>query len=153
MLDTDSTLDQASMTDLRTASVERFDMHGISIRDFLNGFGGFLGCYYLSLALMNGVAAFYCCGTTSARPRSRRCRAGVRAGRRSSWLLVALACDRLRQPAMRADPPDCRSASRTSINRRHRTGRFTRVGTTSCLLVLFVFRQFFVAAGRSPGRC
>ena len=33
-------------------------MHG-SAQDFIDSISGFLGAYYLALALMNAVAAFY----------------------------------------------------------------------------------------------
>ena len=60
-------------------------------RHFCSSIAGFLGSYYLLLAVMNGVAAFLLWQSGRTDARCFACRSSIcRSPRRSCWLLVSL---------------------------------------------------------------
>ena len=105
-------------------------MHG-SEKEFLYHISGFLGGYYLALALINAVAAFYLWHY-----KHRTVAAIV-------WVGIALALVIMAPLAMSQSPPGLPQWLRNSVN--WATGPVVySVGTTSMLAILFVFRRFFV---------
>src|ERR1700722_8857774 len=105
-------------------------MHG-SAHDFVETVSGFLGGYYLSLALMNALAAFYLWHYKH------------RLGEALTWLVLGAALVILSPLAMSGSPPAIPSFVQDFVN--WATGPVVySVGTTAILAFLFVFRRFFV---------
>ena len=105
-------------------------MHG-SHADYLRDVSGFLGGYFLAIALMNAVYAF-----TMWRVKSRPMAALV-------WTAVAVAMTGISAIAWGGSPPELAQPIKDYIN--WLTGPVIySVGTTVALVVLFVFRKFFV---------
>src|SRR5277367_5884193 len=105
-------------------------MHGSS-KDFLLRISGFLGGYYLTLALMCAVAAFYLWHY------KHRVTAAI------VWTAVALVMVCMAPAALSGSPPGLPAWLEEAIN--GATGPVAySVGTTSLLAILFIFRRFFV---------
>src|SRR5262249_3166323 len=105
-------------------------MHGSS-EDFLTGISGFLGGYYLFLAITNALVAFYLWHN-----KHKITAAIVWAG--IAFVLVAVA-----SAAMGGSPPGLPHWLRDAVN--WATGPVIySVGTTAILLVLYFGRRFFV---------
>jgi hypothetical protein len=105
-------------------------MHG-SQADFLNGISGFLGAYYLILAAMNAVMAFYLWHN-----RNRPAEAIF-------WTAVSVVLTAIGAAAMGGSPPGLPHSLRNAIN--EATGPVIySVGTTALLALAFVFRRFLV---------
>src|SRR4029079_7487239 len=105
-------------------------MHG-SLADHLARISPFLGGYYLTLALMNSVAAFYLWHY-----KHRVISALV-------WTAIAFALVLTSGFAMSGEPPGLADWLRQDIN--WATGPVVySVGTTLFLVVMFVGRRFFV---------
>jgi hypothetical protein len=109
-------------------------MHGSNPAAFLEHISGFLGAYYLALAAMNGVDALYLWqkkGDT---------------GKALLWTAVAGFFVLLAPLAMSKNPewvPQVPEFIRHAVNAM--TGPVVySVGTTAILVVLFIFRKFFV---------
>ncbi len=113
-------------------------MHGhVSIEEFLAGTKNFLGCYYLVLALLNGIAAFYCW--------ERLKKNGV------ALFLTALAMFFviLSPIAFAGKPEWSRFISvpqtlKDFINAQISQAPVYMGGTLLVLIVLYIFRRFFV---------
>ena len=132
-----------------TASARPIGIHArIPTQQFLNGSPPFLGAYYLALALMNGVAAFYLWHDG----RRLVSVAGVWHGRHRrcwSWLPSR----DLRRLAVSGSPPwmpRCRVVAQLR-QRSHRAGDATASARPCMLVVLFVFRAVLRASRWSPG--
>src|SRR5271163_1991447 len=105
-------------------------MHG-SPAEFLERMSGFLGGYYLALAVMNGVAAYY---LWHFQHRNREA---------LIWTAFAGVMVILSPLAMSGSPPDIPHWIKGAVNQA--TGPVVySVGTTAILAVLFVFRRFVV---------
>ena len=105
-------------------------MHG-SHADYLNNVSGFLGGYYLALATMNAVYALYMW-----RVKNRPLPALL-------WTAVAIVLTGVSAIAWGGAPPELPQQVKNTID--WLTGPVIySVGTTAMLLVLFVFRKFFV---------
>src|SRR5262245_41802442 len=124
-------------------------MHGHVPYDvFLHHIAGFLGSYYLLLALMNGVAAFLLWQRPNQPTLFRLPGAGVPVTAAFVWLLVALGFLLLAPLAYSGDPDVMRFITipdgiRAFLNRRMNATVYT-LGTLVVLLIMFVFRRFFV---------
>ena len=102
-----------------------------SPQEFLAGISGFLGGYYLALAAMNAVAAFYLWHYKH------------RLGAALVWMVVAFAFVFVSPLAMSGSPPGLPPELKAAIN--DATGPVVySVGTTALLLIAFLFRRFFV---------
>ena len=105
-------------------------MHG-SHAEFLEGISGFLGGYYLTVALMNAVAAFYLWHYRH------------RVGQAVVWTFVASVLVIISAVSFGGTPYELPLKVREAVN--WATGPVVySVGTTAILLVLFLFRRFFV---------
>ncbi len=124
-------------------------MHGVSLDDFLRQISGFLGTFYLLLALMNGVAAYLLWqGTTRQREYFRFPGVGVPFTPSFVWLLVSLFFLLISPLAYSGDPDwmwliSLPQAIRSGINWLMDPTIYT-VGSLVLMLFLFVFRRFFV---------
>ncbi len=107
---------------------------------FLQQISPFLGTYFLCLAIMNGLAAFYCWMTLK--------RGGLAVG----WLalgLVVLIMSPFAYSGLNGDPSTMRWIGMPTAIRNFVDGQLANavaytVGTTVTLIILFVFRRFFV---------
>jgi hypothetical protein len=107
---------------------------------FLRQISPFLGTYFLCLAIMNGLAAFYCWQTL------KRGRLAV------GWLalsLVLLVMSPFAYSGLTGDPATMKVIGMPSVVKDFVDSQLANavaytVGTTSVLIVLFVFRRFFV---------
>ena len=105
-------------------------MHG-SAHDFLANISAFLGSYYLAVAAMNAVAAFY---LWHYKHDSKQ---GM------VWILAAVALVIFSSASLGGSPPGVPAGLKLMVN--EATGPVVySVGTTLILVVLFVFREFFV---------
>ncbi len=115
-------------------------MHG-SAHDFIENIAGFLGIYYLILAAMNAFAAFYLWHY-----KHKQAAALV-------WLILALVMVIFSPAAMSGSPPAIARVD-PGWSSTGATGPVRiRVGTTSLLAFLFVFRRFLRRSRWSPGAC
>jgi hypothetical protein len=124
-------------------------MHGVPLDDFLRQISGFLGTYYLLLAVMNGVAAFLL-WQGSTRQRALFHLPGVHFPVTPAllWLLVSIFFLLISPLAYSGDQAWMRlislpQAVRSGINWLMDPTIYT-VGTLLLLAFLFVFRRFFV---------
>jgi hypothetical protein len=105
-------------------------MHG-SAHDFIENIAGFLGGYYLALAAMNAVIAFYLWHYKH------------RSGAALGWIVLAIILAGISPAAMSGSPPSIPVFIKQAVN--EATGPVVySVGTTAILAVLFAFREFFV---------
>ncbi len=105
-------------------------MHG-STQDFITSIAGFLGGYYLCLAAMNAVMAFYLWHN-----RHKTTEAMF-------WVAVSFVLAGIAAAAMGGVPPGLPDWLREDVN--NATGPVIySVGTTLLLVILFVGRRFFV---------
>ena len=105
-------------------------MHG-SQSEFLERMSGFLGGYYLTLAVMNAVAAFYLWH------HRHRIVQGI------IWIVFALVMVCIAAIAMGGGAPGLPQEVKEFVN--WGTGPVVySVGTTLILIILFAFRRFFV---------
>ncbi len=124
-------------------------MHGLTEAQFLAKVASFLGPYYILLALMNGVAALYLWRSGQDKAWFRIPLGGGRTIAITSalvWLAVAVAFVFLAPLAASGNGtwmPRLPAAWREAIN--HGTGPVVySTGTVIMLVILFVFRRFFV---------
>jgi hypothetical protein len=124
-------------------------MHGLSEAQFQDMVSSFLGPYYITLSMMNGLAALYLWRSNQIRTWSSVSLPFV--GKRLAitnaliWLLVALVFAILAGMAGSGMTSlvSLPEAFREAINQS--TGPVTySIGTTVALIVLFIFRGFFV---------
>jgi hypothetical protein len=107
-------------------------MHG-SHADYIENVSGFLGGYYMALASMNATYAFYMW-----KVKNRGLSAVV-------WVAVAVVLTGISALAWGGSPPDLPQSVKDGVN--WLTGPVIySVGTTVGLVLLFVFRKFFVHA-------
>src|SRR5687767_536875 len=124
-------------------------MHGHVPYDlFLNQLAGFLGSYYLFLALMNGVAAYMLWQRPPRQPADRAPGSAERVSPAFVWLLVSLGFLLLSPLAYSGDPETMAwitvpEVIRVGINRLMNPTMYT-VGSLVILLVMFLLRRFFV---------
>src|SRR5262245_15376768 len=105
-------------------------MHG-SQADFLHSISGFLGCYYLFLAVMNAVVAYRLWH------HRHRTEAAV------FWVAVSCALTAVAALSMGGTPLGLPAGLRNAIN--EATGPVIySVGTTLLLVLAFLFRRFLV---------
>jgi hypothetical protein len=110
-------------------------MHGASHADFIEGIKGFLGVYYLLLAVMNGVAALWVW------QRLGKTKDGI------IWLSVSMAFVLLSAMAGGGLPPGIPLPIKEALNAAltGNTGAIVySVGTSILLIGLFLGRRFFV---------
>ena len=106
-------------------------MHG-SHADYIQNVSGFLGGYYLSIATMNAVYALYLW-----RVRNRSMPAIF-------WTALAVVLTGISAISWGGNPPELPQSVKNTVN--WLTGPVVySVGTTLLLVVLFVFRKFFVS--------
>jgi hypothetical protein len=111
-----------------------FASAGVNVQAFLNSISGFLGGYYLALALMNGVMALYLWQKRND------------PGRALIWVLVAgfyVILSPLAASGYEHMMPQLPSVLREAINWATSPTIYT-VGTTALLVFFYVFRRFFV---------
>lgn len=124
-------------------------MHGHEPYDvFLLRIAGFLGSYYVALAVMNGLAALYLWRRTEDRPLFRLPVLGYPVTPSLVWLIVALGYLLLAPLAYSGDVTIVRFISvplvlREAINRLMNPTIYT-LGTLAILIVLYLGREFFV---------
>jgi hypothetical protein len=105
-------------------------MHG-SQEAFLAGMSGFLGGYYLCLAAMNAVVAFYLWHNL------HKTTAAI------VWAAVAFALVAISSAALGGSPPSLPQGLRNAVN--EATGPVIySVGTTALLVIFYLGRRFFV---------
>ncbi len=107
-------------------------MHGVNEAEFLQSISPFLGWYYLALALLNAVMALYLW--------QKRDRGLLAAG---MVFLVAFPLVLLSAASFGGGPPGLPAAIRETVNLFSNAVTYTLI-TTVGLVVLFVFRKFFV---------
>ena len=124
-------------------------MHGLTDAQFLNRVASFLGPYYIALALMNGVAALWLWRTGKAKTLFTVPFGGGRVIPFTTallWLLVSFVFVCLAPIAASGNGawmPSMPEAWREAINRS--TGPVVySAGTVALLVIMFVFRRFFV---------
>ncbi len=110
-------------------------MHG-DYGEFLNGIKGFLGTYYLALAMMNAIAAYYCWHRLK------------RNGLALVMLLIGLVFVAIAPIAFSGNPFLMQFISvpqflRDLINSQMAKAWFYTGGTLALLTVMFIFRKFF----------
>jgi hypothetical protein len=124
-------------------------MHGVPLDVFLKQISGFLGTYYLLLAVMNGVAAYLLWqGSTRERELFRVPGVNFPATPSLVWLLVSMFFLLISALAYSGDPTvmgliSLPAAVRSGINWLMNPTVYT-VGSLVLLGFLFVFRRFFV---------
>src|SRR5262245_18264718 len=124
-------------------------MHGHVPYDvFLQQLSGFLGSYYIFLALMNGLAAYLLWQQRDQRPLFRLPLVDFPVTAAFLWLLVSLFFLMLAPLVYRCDVAITRLISvpdmlRTGINRALNPTVYT-LGSLALMSVLFYFRRFFV---------
>ncbi len=114
-------------------------MHG-NEDHFLQQISPFLGTYFLSLAVMNGIAAFYCWQRLKRRDLA------------FAWMAVALVVlimSPFAYSGLTGNPRTMKLIGMPEFFRNFVDGQLANavsytVGTTLALVVLFVFRKFFV---------
>jgi hypothetical protein len=127
-------------------------MHGhVPYEVFLQQTAGFLGSFYIVLAVMNGVAAFLLWQRHEQKPLFHLPGAGVPVAPAFLLLLVSLFFLLLSPLAYSGDPSitsfiSIPSGARAAINRAMNPTVYT-VGTFIVLGVLFLLRRFFVQPG------
>lgn len=105
-------------------------MHG-NYQEFINGISGFLGGYYLFLAAMNAVMAFYLWH------HKHRIADAV------FWVVIGFILAGIAAASMGGIPPGLPQWFRDAVN--NATGPVIySVGTTSLLVLLYLGRRFFV---------
>ena len=105
-------------------------MHG-SQADFIGSISGFLGCYYLFLAVINGFVAY------------RLWHHRHQTGAAVFWIAVSCALTAVAALAMGGTPPGLPHGLRVAIN--EATGPVIySVGTTLLLVLAYLFRRFLV---------
>jgi hypothetical protein len=123
-------------------------MHGhVSPEVFLHQISGFLGSYYLALAVMNGVAAFLLWQRAEQRPLFQVPGTGMPVTAALGWLLVSLLFLLIGALAYSGDPDvmayiTVPAVVRAAINRAMNPTIYI-VGTFVVLLILFLGRRFF----------
>jgi len=109
-------------------------MHG-NEQEFLQGIASFLGAYYISLGLMNGVAALYLW------------KQAKRGGWALVWTIVAIVCAGVFAPfagsAQAGWVPALPEAFRNTVDSLSRAEYYT-TGTILALVILFLGRNFFI---------
>ena len=121
-------------------------MHGTSPEEFLTGIAGFLGCYYLALAVMNGVAAFYLWQTGKSRELCKI--AGRPFTSATLWLLVSVLFTFISPLAMSGDPAIMKWVA-VPLGLRAQLDaamdpKIYSIGTFVIMAVMYFFRGFFV---------
>jgi hypothetical protein len=122
--------------------------HGLTDAQFFSKVASFLGPYYIVLALMNGIAALYLWRTGQLKTWFHIPLGSLKLPITNAlvWLLVAAAFVFLAGPAASGNGawmPSLPQSARDFIN--HSTGPVIySIGTTVGLVVLFLFRRFFV---------
>src|SRR5881394_28277 len=123
-------------------------MHGhVSYEEFLHGIAGFLGSYYIVLAMMNGVAAFMLWQKPEQKTLFNIPGVNFPITASFGWLLVSLVFLLLAPLAYSGDPGVVQyitvpAAVRAFVNHRMSPTVYI-VGTFVALLFLFLTRRFF----------
>ena len=114
-------------------------MHGhVDEATFLHNISGFLGWYYVCLALMNGIAAFYCWNTLKKNNLALL------------WLALSALFVVISPVAFSGNPQMMKSVIsvpefiRNFVDERMAKATIYSLGTLSALIVMFVCRKFFV---------
>ncbi len=122
-------------------------MHGhVSEPEFLRQISGFLGCYYLALAIMNGLAAFYLWRSGRSSRLGQVGKTPITTA--TVWLLVSVVFLLMSPIAMSGNPDWMRLVSIPEVLRN--LADFWMgpvvysVGTLVVLAVMFFLRDFFV---------
>lgn len=121
-------------------------MHGpVSIEEFLHHISGFLGAYYLTIALMNTVAAFYLWQSGKAKRLFNIPVLHIPFTTALVWLIVSLIFTILGAIALGGDPSRLRLSQdlRNVLDAMMKPETYT-IGTGVALLVMFLARRFFV---------
>jgi len=121
-------------------------MHGPSSEEFLSGISGFLGSYYLALAAMNGVAAFYLWQTGRS---TQLCKIGPLAITTATlWLFVSILFTIIAPLAMSGDATIIVAVSVPQAIRNQLDAamdpKIYMIGTFVALSVVYLFRKIFV---------
>lgn len=105
-------------------------MHGLSEHEFIESMAAFLGFYYLILAAMNAIAAFYLW---------KRLHSGKEA---LTWLAASAVFLILSPYAMSGLPPKLPEAVKSGIDAVMSSATIYSIATLALLVVLFVWRRF-----------
>ena len=121
-------------------------MHGHSVEEFLQDISGFLGCYYLAVALMNAFASYYL--WQSGKSITLFKVAGKSITTALVWLVVSMLFTIISPIAMSGDPRlmqlvSLPGAARDMLDSIMSPTWYT-LGTTAVLGGMFYFRNLFV---------
>ncbi|HEY4235326.1 MAG TPA: hypothetical protein VGM76_17980 [Lacipirellulaceae bacterium] len=123
-------------------------MHGISPQQFAETVSAFLVPFYIALAVMNGIAAYYLWQKTQPVTYFRLNLGSMQPAVTNAFVWAFVACLFVILAAMCAGAnlqlmPRMPMAFRTTVNE-HTGPVIYTLGTTTLLVVLFMFRSFFV---------
>jgi hypothetical protein len=123
-------------------------MHGISPQQFAESVASFLVPYYLALAAMNGIFAYYIWQKSKAKPYFRIPMPGFTISFTPAlvWTIVAIIYVLLASLAAGkslSSMPQMPQAFRDFVNASSKATIYT-LGTTAVLVVLYLFRSWFV---------
>jgi hypothetical protein len=121
-------------------------MHGpVSFEEFLHHISGFLGAYYLTIALMNAIAAYYLWQSGKAKRLFDVPGLGVPFTTALIWLGVSLVFTVLGAIALGGDPSSLGfpQVLRDSFDLLMQPASYT-LGTAAALGIMFLGRKFFV---------
>lgn len=123
-------------------------MHGVSEADFLSSISGFLGSFYLTLALANGVMALYLWKSGRSAVIFRIPAVGIPVTTALFWLVVAIFFTIISPIAFSGNPEVMKSTISIPEGLRAAFDRILgptaySVGTLAILVFMFLLRRFF----------